>query len=98
MNLVYGVARITTNTSAQISPTNQPLRIQSIHLVSIPTASTLTFRNGSLVTDDAYLQVDGAASQGVTLNFAGGMYFPDGCYISTDISLSWVTISYTTEF
>jgi len=98
MNLVHGVIRITTNTAAHITPSNTAMRVQSIHLVSIATASTLTLRNGATVGGTATIQVDGAASQGVTLNFAGGMRFPDGVYCSTDVNLSWVEISYNTEF
>ena len=97
MNLLPGIAIITTNTSATLGISGKPKRIFFAHAVSIPTGTTLTFRNGTGVSGTAYFQLDGAAGQGITLNFAGGMYFPAGCYISTDINLSWVTVSYTEE-
>lgn len=97
MNVLPGVARITTNTAAHITPSNTPIRVFGVHLVSIPTSTTLTMRNGAVVGATAYAQIDGAASQAVTVNFNGGLLFPDGVYCSTDVNLSWVNIIYSTE-
>lgn len=97
MNLLPGYARITTNTSATLGISGKPKRIFSIHAVSIPTATTLTFRDGTSASDTAIIQFNGTASQGITMNINGGAYFKNGCYISTDINLSWVTVFYTEE-
>lgn len=96
MNLVPGSIRLTVD--GLVGTSGKPIRVFSIHLVSGGTASTTTFRNGTGTGDDAYFQLDGTASKGVTANFAGGLRFPAGCYMDTDANISYAVITYTEEF
>ena len=96
MNLVPGSTRLTAD--GLVGSSGNPIRVFSIHLISGATASTTTFNNGTLVGDTAYAQVDGIASKSVTLNFAGGLRFPAGCYMNTDANISYCVITYTEEF
>ena len=95
MNMVPGVTRLTED--GLVGSSGVPIRVFSIHLVSGATASTTSFNNGTAVGDTAYAQVDGIASKGVTLSFAGGLRFPAGCYMNTDANISYCTIVYTEE-
>jgi len=96
MNLVPGVVRLTAD--GLVGTSGMPIRIFSIHLVSGATASTTTFRDGTTSSDTAHIQVDGIASQGVTIGFNGGVRFPNGCFMDTDANISYSTIVYTEEF
>jgi hypothetical protein len=64
------------------------------------TASALVMYNGiSSANGVPIAQIDGAVLQGVTVNFAGGMRFANGCYVTTaDLFLNYATIIYTEEF
>ena len=95
MNLVPGNTRLTAD--GLVGTSGKPIRIFIIHLLSGATASTTTFKNGTSTGGTAYVQVDGVSSQGVTLNFAGGVRFPDGCYMDTDANISHALITYTEE-
>lgn len=96
MNLVPGVQRVTAD--AVIGQSGKPKRIFFIHLVSLAGASTCIIRNGTSAASTAFVQIDGIASQGVTLNFAGGFRFPDGAFFDADGNISYAVISYTEEF
>lgn len=96
MNLVPGTVRLTED--SLVGTSGKPIRIFSIHLVSGGTLSTTTFKNGTSTSGTAWVQVDGLASSGVTLNFAGGVRFPAGCYMDTDANISYCTVTYTEEF
>ena len=95
MNLVPGTIQLTAD--GLVGSSGVPIRIFSVHLVSGGTASTTTFNNGTLVGDTAWVQVDGTASKGVTVNFAGGVRFPLGCYMNTDANITYASITYTEE-
>ena len=96
MNLVIGNTRLTAD--GLVGTSGKPIRVYWVHLVSGATASTTTLKNGTGTGGTAYCQVDGVASSGVLLNFAGGMRFPDGCYMDTDANISYAVIGYTEEF
>lgn len=97
MNLLPGVVRITSSSNAFIT-SNTPLRIYGVHLVSIPTASTLTLVDGIIsATGVTLARIDGAASQGVTVNFNGGLVFSKNAICITDANLSFATIIYSRE-
>ena len=95
MNLVPGTLRLAAD--GLVGTSGKPIRVFSVHLVSGATASTTSFKNGTSTGGTAYLQVDGVISKGVTLNIAGGMRFPAGCYMDTDANISYCTIVYTEE-
>ena len=96
MNLVPGVQRVTADIA--VGTSGKPIRVFSVHLISGATASTLLLKNGTGTGDTAYAQVDGIASAGSTLNFNGGLRFPNGCYADVDANISYATICYTEEF
>lgn len=80
-----------------VGTSGKPIRVYWIHLVSGATASTTTFKNGTTTSGTAYIQVDGLVSKGVTLNFAGGVLFPAGCFMDTDANISYCTVGFTKE-
>lgn len=97
MNLLPGTKRLTAD--AELGTSGKPLRIFSVCIHSAGSgASTAAFRNGTLSTDDAYFTVDGIADQTVMANFAGGIRFPNGCYVDLDANIEYATITYTEEF
>ena len=95
MNLVPGCTRLTAD--GLVGPSGKSIRVFSVHLVSGATASTTYLKLGISTAGTAYLQIDGVASQGVTVNIAGGLSFPTGCYMDTDANISYCTIVYTEE-
>lgn len=96
MNLLPGVAIITAD--SVVGTSGKPIRVFAIHLVSGAGDSTATLYNGTSASGTAYCQVDGVATEGVTLNFAGGMRFPDGCYFDADSNISYSSVIFTEEF
>jgi len=96
MNLMIDTVRLAADGAVGVS--GKPMRIYWIHLVSGATASTTSLKNGTSTAGTAYCQVDGKANEGVLLNFAGGMRFPDGCFMDTDANISYATIGCTREF
>ena len=103
MNLLPGVKRINSAGTdlQQVAGAGKPMRIYSVHLVSGATSSVMKLHNmsgGATSATTAYAQIDGAASQGITVGFNGGLRFPAGCYVSVDSALSYATIIYTEEF
>ena len=95
MNLVPGNTRLTAD--GAVGTSGNIIRVFSIHLVSGGTASTTSFNNGTGAGDTALCQIDGTASEGVTVSFNGGLKFVDGCFMNTDANISYCTIIYTEE-
>jgi len=93
--MLIGTQRLTKDGSVGVS--GKPVRVYWIHLVSGATASTTSFKNGTSTAGTAYIQADGLVSKGVTLNFAGGVLFPSGCYMDTDANISYCTVGFTME-
>ena len=104
MNLLPGVQRVTGDVAIGITTVNPatgavpPVRVYSVHLVSGATASTCTLKNGTTTSGDVYVQIDGIASQGQTLNFAGGLRFPAGCFFDADANISSAVVTFVQEF
>ena len=95
MNLVIDTVRLTAD--GVVGKSGSPTRVYWILLVSGATASTTSLKNGTTTGGTAYVQVDGRENEGVLLNFAGGVRFPDGCFMDTDANISYATIGCTTE-
>ena len=95
MNLMIGTQRSTAD--AQVGAGSRPCRVYWIHLVSGGTASTTSLENATGTGGDDYIQVDGKANESVTLNFAGGVLFPEGCYMNTDANISYCVIGFSEE-
>ncbi len=96
MNLMIGNTRLTAD--GVVGTSGKPIQVYWIHLVSGATASTTSLNNGTAAGDTAFIQVDGVANQGVTVNFAGGVRFPAGCFMNTDANISYCTIGYSEVF
>jgi len=96
MNLLPGTQRITADIA--VGTSGKPIRVFAVHLVSGASDSTLIFLNGTSTANTTYCQVDGVANEGVTLNFAGGMRFPAGCFADVDANINYATVVYTEEF
>ena len=93
MTIYPGSTRLTGDGVVGIS--GKPTRVFFIHLISGATGSTTTLENGTSASGTIYAQIDGVASSGVTVNFAGGLLFPDGCFMDTDANISSAVIGYT---
>ena len=99
MNLLPGATRVTALTAAvatAIGVSGKPTRVFSVHLVSL-TAADIGFRNGTSDSGTKYLTINGTANKGITVNFEGGVLFPSGCYLTSDLNLDYATIVATTE-
>lgn len=97
MNLLPGTY-ITSTTAGVIGTLGKPIRVFSAHLKSGAAASTVSFLNGKTATGTSAFQIDGIASEGVTLNWAGGIRFGSGCYFVGDANVGYLTVTYTEEF
>lgn len=63
-----------------VGPSGEPIRVWSATWLSDSTARDLVLRNGTAATDTQYVQEPGVVSKTKTLNFAGGLRFPAGCF------------------
>jgi len=95
MNLLPGRQRVTGD--VLIGSGRRGVRIYSVHLISGGSASTCYLRNGTAVTDDIDIEIDGVANTGVTLNFAGGVVLPKGCYFDADANITSAIVTFTEE-
>jgi hypothetical protein len=95
MNLLPGRQRVTADTI--IGSGRRGVRIYSVHLISGATASTCYLRNGITVSADVDIEVDGVANTGVTLNFAGGVVLPLGCFFDADANITSAIVTFTEE-
>lgn len=98
MNMVINTQRVADGTAVAIGSSGKPIRVFWVHLISSGTASSAVIKNGTTSSSTTYAQIDGIASQGVTLNFAGGMRLPSGCVFDADANISSAVIGYTEEF
>lgn len=96
MNLMIGSTRLTAD--GLVGTSGQPVQVYWVHLVSGGTASITSLNDGTSATDTAFIQIDGKANESVTLNFAGGVRFPSGCFMNTDANISYCNIGFTEEF
>lgn len=97
MNLLPGTINTTLTTDSVIGVSGKPFRLFSAHLVSGGSASTCKLRNGAAVSGTQYLQIDGVASKGATVDLSMGMLFPDGCFADTDVNIAYLTVVGTVE-
>jgi hypothetical protein len=85
MNLLPGTVRLTAD--GLVGKSGKECRVYSVHLVSASgTAAQVILKNGTSTSGTAYAQVDGTASKGVTVSFAGGLLFPAGCYADVTVN------------
>ena len=80
-----------------VGPSGTPIRVYSGTILSGATAGKLILKNGTGIADDAYTYQIGVANGSVTVNFEGGLRFPDGCYYDHDSNASASIIEFSVE-
>ena len=95
MNLLPGTQ--TRTTDGVIGVAGTPLRIFWVHVISAASDSVLAAHNGTSASGTQVLSLTGTSGTGKTFNFAGGVRFPNGCFLDVDANLTSVTVSYTQE-
>jgi hypothetical protein len=60
----------------------KPVRVYSATWLSDATARDLVLRHGTSGSATIWITAGGTISKTVTLNFEGGLLFPNGCYFS----------------
>jgi hypothetical protein len=93
MNLEPGTQIVTADIA--VGTSGSPTRVFSVELISGETASTLILKNGTSTGGTAYAQIDGVANQSVLYNYAGGKFFPAGCFADVDANISYAAITFT---
>lgn len=96
MDLIPGSVRLTSSNT--IGTSGLPVRVYSVSLISGASASVLSLYDGTSASGNQQVSFTGTSNTGSVLNFAGGLRFPNGCYVSTDGNISSVTITFTKEF
>jgi hypothetical protein len=100
MNLLPAAHKITTTTaSAQagngvtsaVGVAGKPVRVFCAHLMTLTTGN-LSLYNGTSTGGTLYALINGETGKGTTVNFEGGLLFPNGCYASGAAGVQNVTI------
>lgn len=79
---------------AVIGVAGKPCRVFNVSWLSDGTARDLVLRNGNSADGTIYVQAAGTISKTTTINFEGGLLFPNGCFLDFTAS----AVSYTIEF
>jgi len=95
MNLVPGNQLVLAN--GVVGTSGNPIRVFSIHILSGASAGVVQFRNGTADTDTIFVQETGLANTGATFNYAGGVRFPDGCFLDEDTAPTSTLVVFTEE-
>ena len=92
-----GTVRVTAD--GVVGTSGKPIRLWTVSLISgAGGASTLILRNGTVVGDTAYEQIDGsAASKATTKTYEGGLLFPAGLYADVDANVGYATFAISVE-
>ena len=90
-----GSVRVTADKA--LGSATQPCRVYSATWLSDGTARNLVLRNGTTASGDIYVTAAGGVSISETLNFEGGLLFPDGCFIDFTASTVSVVVEYALE-
>ena len=91
MNLLPGTTRFGLTAAALLTGTSvgtsgKPYRMFCVHTSTLTTGK-IYFYNGTSAYGSKYVQIDGTTATGTTVNFEGGVEFPNGCYLTADIGL-----------
>jgi len=74
----------------------KPVRVHSLTAVSGATAGKIVLRNGSSASGTVYVnELCATVSQSHSLNFEGGLVFPDGCFFDKDANVDSIVVGYT---
>jgi len=99
MNLLPGSHKITATTAqtdagggvaSAVGVAGKPFRLFNANLITL-TAGALTLYDGTTTGGTKMVQIDGATGKGTTVNFEGGVLFPNGCYASGATGVHEVT-------
>ena len=100
MNLLPGSHKLTTSSAdaaagkgveSAVGVAGKPVRVFCANLQTL-TAGNLSLYNGTTTGGTKYLEVTGETGKGTTVNFEGGVLFPNGCYASGATGVQNVTI------
>ena len=75
-----------------VGVSGKPVRIHSATWLSDGTARDLVLRHGTTASDTIWVNAAGAISVTVTLNFEGGLRFPNGCFFDIGSATSAVFV------
>ena len=84
-------------TADQALGAGKPVRVFSATWLSDGTARNLVLSSGKVTGGDIYVTAAGTASVSETLNFEGGLLFPEGCFIDFTASTVSVVVEYVVE-
>lgn len=79
------------------NPDKNAVRVYSATWLSDGTGRNLVLRNGTTASGDIFVTAAGTASVSITLNFEGGLRFPEGCFIDFTASTVSVVVEYALE-
>lgn len=73
------------------------VRVFTVHIISgAGGASVVSLRNGASAGGTIYITETGTANTGKTFNYGDqGVWFPAGCFVSTDANSADVTVTFT---
>lgn len=80
-----------------IGPSGKPIRVWNVTWLSGGSAGELVLRNGTSASGTVYVQQNGTASKTATLNFAGGLRFPGGCFFDKDANVTAALVEFEVE-
>ena len=73
-----------------VGTSGKPTRVYSATWLSDGTARDLVLRNGTSDSGTVYTTAAGVISKTATVNFEGGMLFPNGCFLDIGSATSAV--------
>lgn len=73
------------------------VRVWNVSWLSDGTGRNLVLRNGQTASGNIFIQAAGTANLTETLNFEGGLLFPNGCFVDYTASTVSVVIEYQRE-
>ena len=89
-----GSIRVTADTALGAG---KPVRVYSATWLSDGTARNLVLSSGAATGGAIYVTAAGSVSTSQTLNFEGGLLFPEGCFIDFTASTVSVVVEYVVE-
>lgn len=91
-----GSQRLTAD--GAVGPSGKPIRVFSATQLSGGTAGILVLRDGTSASGTVYVQKTApVVSNTDTVNFEGGLLFPNGCFFDKDINTDAVVVEFRVE-
>lgn len=92
-----GSQNISNQTDVAVGVSGRGCRVYSLTVQSGGTAAVVILRNGTSASGTAYAQLDGTISKTIIMNWAGGLWFPGGCFCDVDANTTYATVGYEHE-